>query len=247
MFVCFSCVVVHAVAQDSASNKNWHFLVEPYMMFPNMKGNAGIGNFPNVPVDANVNDIFSHLQSGLMLNTEIGKGRWTVTNDFIYMYLKQDATPGTVIKSGKVTAKQFAWEFAALYQLHPMLDVGIAGLLNSIEEKVDINVPAVGGGTTNKAQAITKTWVDPMIIVRLKNKPDQKFIYQLRGEMGGFGVSSQFAWQVQAYAGYRFSKLFQATAGYRVISFNYNTGSGESRYLYDMDTFGPVIRLGFNF
>jgi hypothetical protein len=34
--------------------------------------------------------------------------------------------------------------------------------------------------------------------------------------MSGFGIGSEFAWQVQAYAGYRFSRLFQITGGYRV-------------------------------
>jgi hypothetical protein len=52
---------------------------------------------------------------------------------------------------------------------------------------------------------------------------------------------------MQAYAGYRFSKLFQATAGYKIISVDYNKGDGDDRFLFDMDTFGPVLRLGFNF
>jgi len=72
-------------------------------------------------------------------------------------------------------------------------------------------------------------------------------MYEFRGEIGGFGIGSDFAWQIQAYAGYRFSKLFHITAGYRVISLDYKTGEGENRFLYDINTFGPVIRFGFNF
>ena len=52
---------------------------------------------------------------------------------------------------------------------------------------------------------------------------------------------------MQAYAGYRFSKLFQVTAGYRVLGMNYDKGSGEDRFLYDMDISGAVVRFGFNF
>jgi hypothetical protein len=28
---------------------------------------------------------------------------------------------------------------------------------------------------------------------------------------------------------------------------DYEKGSGQDRFLYDINTFGPVVRLGFNF
>ena len=52
---------------------------------------------------------------------------------------------------------------------------------------------------------------------------------------------------ISAYAGYRFCKLFQATIGYRYIRINYDKGEGIDRFLYDVDTYGPVVRLGVNF
>jgi hypothetical protein len=72
-------------------------------------------------------------------------------------------------------------------------------------------------------------------------------LLQFRGDIGGFGVGSDFSWQIQANAGYRFSKLFQATIGYRVIGINYDKGEGMDRFVYDVDTYGPVIHTGFNF
>jgi len=86
-----------------------------------------------------------------------------------------------------------------------------------------------------------------MLIARIHSKSNEKFIYQLRGEIGGFGIGSDFAWQMQAYAGYRFSKLFQITGGYRIISLDYESGSGQNRFMYNVDTSGPVLRFGFNF
>ena len=225
----------------------WSFLVEPYLMFPNMNGQTGLGNFPDISVDANPGDIFSKLQMGAMLNLEAHNDKWAIASDIIYMNLNQDATPGKLINSGKVNAKQLAWELAGLRRVTPWLELGVGGILNSISSEVNINVNNVGGGTTNRSKEITKTWYDPMLIARIQSAQGKKFIYQFRGEIGGFGIGSDFAWQIQAYAGYRFSKLFQITGGYRVISLDYTTGSGDSRFLYDMDTFGPVIRFGFNF
>jgi hypothetical protein len=234
-------------------DENWSFLLEPYLMFPNMDGTTGLGALPDVSVDASPGDIFEKLQIGFMLNAEATKGKWHVGTDLIYMKLKQDAEPGLVVANGEVTAKQFAWEVAGLYSITPWLDVGVGGLLNSLNLATDINVNAIGGGTNNRSRELSRTWLDPMLIARTGSKPGSKFIYRFRGEIGGFGIGSKFAWQLQAIAGYRFSKLFQLTGGYRFIGINYeknNTAEGilnNNRFLYNVNTFGPEIRLGFNF
>lgn len=241
--------VFSSQAQDSsATKKKWNFLVEPYALFPNMKGTTGVGTLPDAEVDADAGDIFSHFKIGALIYGEIANDKWAITSDLIYMKLAQDATPGPVINNGKVTMKQLAWELAGLRKLTSMLDAGIGLRLNSLDVETNlVTNNIVGGGTTARSKSLTQTWVDPIIIARLKSDPGKKFIYQFRGDIGGFGIGSDLAWQVQAYAGYRFSKLFQLTGGYRVLSMDYNTGSGEDRFLYDMNTFGPVVRFGFNF
>jgi hypothetical protein len=240
--------VISAAAQDTnASGNNWKFLVEPYMMFPNMNGAAGVGILPDVDIDASVDDIFSNLQFGAMLYFEAGNDRWAVTSDVLYMNLKQDVTPGALIVSGELGAKQFAWEVAGLFKVLPWLDGGVGARLNTLSMEMDIVQNEIGGGTVAKNRLLSKTWLDPILIARVKSAPDKKFIYQFRGDLGGFGVGSDFAWQIQAYAGYRFSNLFQMTAGYRYIGIDYNKGTEQERFLYDVDTFGPVLRFGFNF
>jgi len=243
----FSVVSAQDSLKKETAKSKWAFLVEPYLMFPNMSGQTGIGTLPDITIDANPGDIFSRLQIGAMLNLEASNEKWTIATDVIYMDLKQDVTPGTFISSGKATAKQFAWELAGMRKIRPWLDIGIGGILSSITSGADINRNTIGGGTSHINKEISATWYDPMLIARIKNTPGKKFLYQFRGEIGGFGIGSDFAWQIQAYAGYRFSKLFQMTAGYRVISLDYEKGSEESRFKYDIDTFGPVIRFGFNF
>jgi hypothetical protein len=161
--------------------------------------------------------------------------------------LKQDLKTSPVIQSGDANAKQFAWELAGMRRLLPMLEAGIGLRINSMKMDLDFVQNNIGGGTTNKSRSTSETWVDPFIVARLKSDPAEKFIYQLRGDIGGFGVGSDFAWQIQAYAGYRFSKLLQVTAGYRVLGMNYDKGSGENRFLYDMAIYGAVVRFGFNF
>ena len=240
--------VFSSMAQDSTAAKNkWHFQAEVYLMFAKLNGTVGVGTLPDTKVDADFGDIFSKLKMAAMLYAEASSGKWAITSDLIYLKLAQDATPGAIINGGKVTVKQLSWEVAGLRELLPWLEAGIGLRLNNLNNNVSIVRNNIGGGTTALNKSLIKTWVDPTIIARVKSDPSKKFIYQFRGDFGGFGVGSDFAWQIQAYAGWRFSTLFQLTGGYLVISVDYNKGTGENRFLYDVNTFGPVVRFGFNF
>lgn len=235
-----------SIAQVSGTKK-WHFRVEPYLMFPNMNGNTGVGVLPLVEVDASASDIFSKLKMGGMLFLEASNGDWSINSDLLFMNLEQDAVPTTIINNGKVNAKQLGWELAGLKRVTPWLEFGVGALLNSLQVDMSITRNQAGGGTSTQTGNKSKTWLDPMLITRLTTPSNKKFIGQFRGEVGGFGVGSDFAWQVQALAGYRFSKLFDMTAGYRAIGLDYNSGEGAKTFVYDMVTSGPMIRFGFSF
>lgn len=245
-------------AQESATveptKSKWTYLVEPYILFPNMKGTIGLGNLPNAEIDASTNDILGNLKMGFMLNLEATNGIWAVGSDVLYMKLgaekvrSRELINGVVISaSGEMQAKQTGWELFGFRRVTPWLELGLGGLISSISTDLELNLPEIGGGTTLIRKSKSQTWIDPMIIARVKSNTEQKFVYQFRGEIGGFGIGSDFAWQIQAYAGYKFSKLFELTGGYRIISLDYDSGSGENRFMYNVDTSGPVIRFGFRF
>jgi hypothetical protein len=147
------------------------------------------------------------------LNLEASNDTWAIATDFIYINLKQDVTSGLVIQNGDLSAKQFAWELADFRRVAPWLEVVIGGILSSVQAEANINVNSIGGGSTNRVKTHSQTWYDPMLIVRIKHNPVKKFMYEFRGEIGGFGIGSNFAWQIQAYASYRFTKLFHIALG----------------------------------
>jgi hypothetical protein len=233
--------------ETNAQKKKTTFLLEAYVLFPNMNGVTGVGTLPDVEVDADPGDIFEKLNMGAMIYFEVGVDRWAFATDIIYMDLKQGVKSGPIVQNGEVHAKQLAWEEAAMYRFLPRLEGGLGLRLNSMDMSIDMTRNAAGGGSVFLSRSAGETWVDPIMIVRFKSDPNSKFIYMFRGDIGGFGIGSDFAWQVQAYAGYRFSKLFQLTGGYRAIGMDFEKGSGNDRFMYNIDTFGPVIRFGFNF
>ena len=69
----------------------------------------------------------------------------------------------------------------------------------------------------------------------------------MRGDIGGFGLGSQFTWQ--AIATYNWF-LFQhdgltvdGYAGWKALSVDYDEGTGVGRYEFDALQQGPVLGL----
>lgn len=235
-------------AQDEAENKKWEFLIEPYLMFPNMNGESGIRELPSINVDASSSDIFSNLDFGAMLYMEARSDKWVLGSDFVYMKLSQDVSPRLLINSGEIEVSQLIWEVSGLYRIRPFLDIGLGLRFNNITMAANIRRNAIVGGPIEFVSAEnSEFWVDPVIIARLSETINDTWQFQLRTDIGGFGIGSDLTWQIQGGVGYRFSKLFQTTIGYRIIGMNYEKGSGAERFRYDVNTSGPMLKLGFNF
>lgn len=89
-------------------------------------------------------------------------------------------------------------------------------------------------------------WVDPFIGLRLRGQFSPHWEYTLRGDVGGFGIGSDFAWQAAATIGYRFELLgLQAVAhaGYRALSQDYQSRS----LVWDITLHGPLVGLSLRF
>jgi hypothetical protein len=219
----------------------WHFLVEPYVMFPNMKGETGIGDLPPLHVDEDPQDIFDNLQMGAMLFLEARNDSWALSSDVLYMSLESDVTPGVVVNDGHVEVSQLGWELAALRRVTPWFELGLGLTYNQIDAGVEIETALLSFESD-----MTEEWIDPTIVARAALPFGDRWFFQARANLGGFGVGSELMWQLQADVGYR-SARWRFSFGYRVIDIDYDQGRDSGRFVYDVRTFGPVLRLGYSF
>jgi hypothetical protein len=232
------------------SSHKYKIYVEPYLMFTSMSGTTQFGEIlPPTFICIPASKVFSYLKIGGMLYAEVHNDKLAFTSDLFYADLSQDASSKNNIINGTASLKQFLWELEGLYRLTPWLEAGVGARINEITAGLNINYnPPLGGSPTSGNGQKSNTWVDPLIITRLKTVIHDKWLFQLRADMGGFGIGSQFAWQLQPDIFFRASKLLELGIGYRVISMNYyNNKSGSDYFLYDMEEYGPQIRIGFNF
>jgi hypothetical protein len=247
--IILSCVgflsTTRTMAQTNDSLKTFHVYLEPYILAASMSGTTGIGNLPNTFVCIPASQVLSHLKMGAMLYAEVHNDQLAFTSDIFYANLEQDASSKNGVLNGTVKLTQFWWELAGLYKVLPWLEFGVGARINSIKSGVNIDISGPSG-TINKNKEQPETWVDPIIVTRLKGAIHNKWLFQLRADIGGFGLGSQFAWQLQPTVYFRASRLLDLGLGYRAISMDYNKGTGNERFLYDMEEYGPQLRIGFN-
>ena len=90
------------------------------------------------------------------------------------------------------------------------------------------------GGTATVSRSGDKDWVDPYIGVRIKHLVTDRWALIGYADVGGFGVGSDFTYQVIAGADYEYSKRVSFKFGYRYMGVDYDKGG----VLYDMKTRG---------
>jgi hypothetical protein len=126
---------------------------------------------------------------------------------------------------------------------------------------VDVNLDVIGsvdfsrlGIERGRSFAIAHSgnldWVAPVIGLRLRHQftPSQEVL--VRGDIGGFGLQSQFEWQ--ALAGYSYAWQFTGyqlagVIGYRALGVNYVNGTGIDTNSINVVLHGPIIGFSVHF
>ena len=159
----------------------------------------------------------------------------------------------TVVESGA------AYEVANWSGAHSSTALDLLGGARYWNEELDLSLAVTGAvdfdrlglkksGSRAVARSGTIDWVDPFVGMRIRHElaPGQEL--QFLGDVGGFGVGSDFSWQL--FAGYSFDFSFwQSTlhglVGYRALAVDYSEGSGRNENSVDLVLHGPVAGLSF--
>lgn len=229
---------------DQVESKTWNFVAAPYLLFASMNGDIIIRDVP-IEVDASAGDIFENLDFALMLYFEAYNDNWVLIFDGIYMNLGQDGETIFTGRKTKVDLKQLALDFKGMYRVTNWFDAGVGFRINSLNAMASI---AAGEILPGRKIEQVETWFDPLLVARAKTDFNgSSWKMKLAGDLGGFGIGSDFTWQLKPSLGYQFSKLFSMDLSYRWISIDYNTGNGDDYFKYDMVTSGPEIGFLFSF
>ena len=231
--------------EEAAKEKKWNFLAAPYLLFPNMSGKITVKGILS-DASANTEDIFSNLDLGGMLYFEANNGKWAIILDGYYVGLSAEGVTPLLSRKTGIEMNQLAIAIGGLYRVASWAEVGIAGRVNSIGSTLTIapgEILLPGG-----EYSMDETWFDPLIVTRIMTRfNDSKWRLGLEAGFGGFGIGSDYAYQINPFAGYQLSKLFEIAVAYRWDGMKYEKGSGTDLFVYDVLLQGPSVGLVFHF
>lgn len=268
------CAVVRPSFAGESQTDEWQFSTSLYAWGVGLNGNVTIKN-RSVDVDVGFLDVVKESDSifAFMGTFDATKGKWSLFFNPAYMNISAEkgATLGPVNASIDATTEIAIIGFGGTYRVaewaagpkdsgsnNPQkknqtawLDAMVGGRLTYLKGKFDLKVSAASLGLSGqRVVEKSKSWVDPFIGARIGTNLSEKWTAQLRGDIGGFGIGSDFSWQAVALAGYSF-EMFERDAtfvvGYRALYQDFEEGSGSDRFVWDMTLHGPVLGLNVRF
>jgi hypothetical protein len=225
---------VSAMAQTPADE--WQVTAAPYFMGAGVTGTTAVGPL-TTEIDASFSDILSHLEFGFMGIVGARKGNWGFGADVYYAGL---GTTGDRPASD-VDFDQTMMAFYGLRRLGANADVTFGARVNGLTGRITLK------DGTNRSAEQDKWWLDPVAGLILRTPGTGKLRAGVYTEVGGFGVGSNFAWQVFPTFGVALTDSLVLDLGYRWMGVDYESGEGATRFNMDTLTQGPVLGLVIKF
>lgn len=226
-----------AVAQERDDTT---FRISPYIWALGLDGTtAALGQ--DVAVDASFGDIFDKLNLALMVNMEWDfAARWYLTLDPMWSDLETElSTPGPLPVSGSVEVQMAIVDVILGYELSDHFDI-YAGV-RYFDQEIAIKLDGIAG-----SQELGDSWTDFVFGVRLDSEMGKNWIFSGKAD-AAVGGSSESAYYIQAVVGRKFGENKHLDFGWRHYDVDYESGTGISRFKWDVAHSGPVVGFSWEF
>lgn len=227
-------------------DSGWEIGVSTYIWASGMNGAVGaVEGAQPVKVDMSFGDIFDNLKFAGMGTLQARHDRLILVADIGYVSLgasKELKIRDVDLVEGELDASTLTASALAGYRIAdkaPLtFDLMAGARLNSVSTDIELSGPSrsVEGDDT-------KTWVDPIVGAHLSVPISPKWSVAFYGDVGGFGIASDFTWQLLGAIQYDFNNRWRASAGWRHYSVDYDKGA----FLYDVSLSGPILGVRYVF
>lgn len=219
----------------NADESDWDYSITPFLWATALSGRISNGSV-SADVDIGFSAILENLEIAAMVDFRARKGRWEYGGNLVYSDL---STSSKGISGAKRTigSKTTIIEADAKYYFSEQLFAYGGARYYSVGSTAKIGAPV-----SAKASS-TNRWVDPIVGGGFALPIADNWNFVGKGDIGGFGLGSDFAWQAQAYIQYNSSDKISILAGYRVLNYDY-TGSGTR---LNLTMSGPVFGVRIKF
>lgn len=228
--------------KDFVPPTSWEFHITPYLWALNMDGTTQLGT-TRAHVDESFSTLLDHMDFGGMLWLEANKGRFGIFLNTVYAKLTDTAQDGILDLDA---TSHFGLFTGGLSYQFPITDrfalIPFAGARYTLNNNtLKASIP---GFTVSKSKNVQ--WTDPIIGTRLTYQFTNAWSLLLAGDVGGTSMSTDNSYNLMGLIGYHPQTMWTNTTtfvGYNILKQLYETGSGTSKYVWNMRLAGPVIGI----
>jgi hypothetical protein len=259
---------------EAPAVSGWTYRFTPYGWLTALKGTQTVRG-RSVKVDASFIDIVekSDTLAALMGDFEARNGPIALFTDVVWSKIGAEGgnvrsrtlapgVTGTLGTSLSLDIEMAIAEVGAAYEVARSgpLAFDVLGGARYWYQEADLSFAVAAGvdigdlqvaGARAFARSGSVDWLDPMIGARIRYTVAPGHELLLRGDIGGFGVGSEFSWQAIGAYGFEFGTYqgitFSGVIGYRALSVDYVQGEGRRRYEFDMLQHGPILGVSARF
>jgi hypothetical protein len=217
-----------------------------YVWVPGYDGDAAIRGNP-FDVDLSISDTLdalSDLNASFIGHYERIQDPWTFIVDVNFWQLEADAqTP-----NGRIEAEPESWivELAGARTISRK-ELATPGRMATAQFLGGVRYSrlklAIENTTTGAKVDGDQDWFDPFLGVRYFYDLDNRWTAGARFDFGGFGVGSDFTWNLVADFAYRFSRNRSLLIGWRILDQDYE----DDGFVWNVQQSGPFLALSSRF
>jgi len=233
----------HSWAESDKDFNTWQNTLAPFYLWGvSMSGTSTFGT-ATLPLDIEFKDAVSDLEAIFTFHYEGAKGNWGVIADYSFLNLTPTMqVPGSPVQIN-VDMKNTIAEVAGLYRFSADNPWQLLGGVRSYVLDLSLNgIPSPPAPVTQIA--VKETINDFFVGGRYVRKINDKWSFLGRADVGV--GDSDLVWNALVAFDYRFSGLLSGFVGWRVLDYDVDTGSGATRFAYDMNHSGPLFALTFH-
>lgn len=242
------------VADPMPLHGPWQVDLASYAWAPAINGTINLGGF-KAPANARFQQIIDKSDSlfSYMSHIEVHNEDFGAFFEPVYMDLGFKS-PKNIFNSNIKTTLLYL-QFGGFYrlargsygspELHEGWSIDVVGAARYTQINVSASFANSGFSPSGGIH-----WAEPLIGLRGSVSLSPSIEFSARGDIGGFGLGSQFAWDAQALLGYKFDLFGRAATvfgGWKALAQDYKTGSGQTQFRWNTTLNGPVLGLNVHF
>lgn len=253
--ISITCAITYGMptarATDTGTSGDWDFFVGGYLTMATIDAVTGTQTpfgAQDMALEMDFSELLDVLDYGFSALVVARKARLSLNADVVLLGISDSGS--LTLPSPLSAAVNIGYEVNmkeielyagyALFEQYPDLEI-IAGA-RYIDQEIDITVNA---GPLAVAPTIGDDWIDPFVGLRYTGPIKDRWSFILRGDVGGFGVGSDFAWRIDAGVRYRWQNDWEVGLGYKILDQDYESGARTDADYYKWDGSESGLTLGF--